>query len=259
MKFCLFLFLGVFYMLVCFGQDTVNHKNWLTSLVLERYKTLKPDENIRVGPYKAYFRRKTLIADGRYDRGIKVGVWNFYNEQGKLNQRFDFDKTEYIYEAALDSNTDIQFSFDAEIKPGDRVTRPLKIGGMYYGLIPYINIFHLPFKVDEYSIDNFHAVIELLISPHGRLADYKVRVQSATYRYDQTFNFDVNLFGEEDKQFSPATVNRQPVLVRVFIRCAINADGSLDFFNSNSWLIINGAWMKRIMDQQPAARAPQEP
>ena len=239
---------------VCFGQDTANHKNWLTSLVLERYKTLKLDENIRVGPYKAYFRRETLIADGRYDKGLKVGLWNFYDEQGKLSQKFDFDKTEYIYEAPLDSDTDIQFSFDAEIKAGDRVTRPLKIGGMYYGLIPYINVFHLPFKIDEDDVNNYHAVIELLISPHGRLADYKVRVQSGAYKYDQTFNFDVNMFGEEDKQFSPATINRQAVLVRVFIRCAINANGRLDFFNSSSSFIVDGIWTKRIRKVQSKVR-----
>ena len=230
MKICLSLFFGLFYITNCLGQDTVTHRNWLTNTVLERYKTLKPDENTRVGPYKAYYKRRTLIAEGRYDKGVKVGMWTFYDDEGKLSEKYDFDKTEYIYEAPLDTDTDIHFAFDAEIKASDRVTRPLKIGGMYYGLIPYINVFRLPFETEGINMDYFDAIVELLISPGGRLADHKVRLLSKAYKYDQTFNFDVGLFGEEDKQFTPASVNRQPVLARIFIRCSINNDGSLDFY-----------------------------
>jgi len=229
-KIFLFVFVGLFCITNCFAQDTANHKNWLTNTILEKYKTLKPDEKTRVGPYKAYYKRRTLIADGRYDKGVKVGIWSFYDDEGKLNEKYDFDKTEYIYEAPLDTDTDVHFAFDAPIKVGDRVTRPLKIGGMYFGLAPYVGAFRLPFDTEGINLDFFYAIVELLVSPGGRLADYKVRLLSKAYKYDQTFNFDVGLFGEEDKQFTPASVNRQPVLARIFIRCSINYDGSLDFY-----------------------------
>lgn len=185
---------------------------------------------MRVGPYKAYYKRRTLVAEGNYAKGRKTGLWSFYDDEGKLMQKYDFDRTEYIYEAPLDTDTDVTYSFDSQINTGDRLTRPLKIGGNYFGLIPYLSTFRLPFETEGINVDYINAVVELLVSPGGRLADYKVHLLSKVYNYKQSFNFDVGLFADEDKQFSPATLNRQPILARVFIRCSLNTDGTLDFY-----------------------------
>jgi len=229
-KFCSFLFIGVFYLTVCFGQDTVNKRNWLSSSVIERYKVIKGNENTKVGPYKAYYKRRTLVAEGTYTMGQKTGLWNFYDDEGKLMQKYDFDRTEFIYEAPLDTDTNITYGFDAKITAGNRLIRPLKIGGNYYGYIPYISTFRLPFETEGINVDFINAVVELLVSPGGRLADYKVHLMSKAYNYKQSFNFDLSMIADEDKQFSPATLNRQPILARVFIRCSLNTDGSLDFY-----------------------------
>jgi hypothetical protein len=215
---------------VCLAQDTANKRNWLTSSVIERYKIIKPDEKTRVGPYKAYYKRHTLIADGFYTKGKKTGVWTFYDDEGKLSEKFDYDKTEFLFEAPLDTSTDVQYVFDAKVQPTDRLTRPLKAGGIYYGFIPFINVFRLPFDTEGINVDYFDAVVELLVSPGGRLADYKVHLISKAYNYNQTINLSTSLFAEEDKQFGPATLNRQPILARVFIHCSVNLDGTLDFY-----------------------------
>lgn len=225
-----FLLLCLFYMAACFGQDTVSKRNWLSNEVLERYKVIKGNENVRVGPYKAYYKRHTIVADGNYTKGQKTGLWSFYDDEGKLMQKYDFDKTEFIYEAPLDTDTDVTYAFDSQVKAGDRLTRPVKIGGNYYGLIPYITSFRLPFETDGINVDYIDAVVELLVSPAGRLADYKVHLISRAYNYKQSFNFGLDLFNEEDKQFSPATLNRIPILSRIFIHCSVNNDGSLDFY-----------------------------
>ena len=225
-----FLFISLFYITVCFAQDTINKRKWLSNEVLERYKVVKGNEDVRVGPYRAYYKRRTPVAEGNYNKGRKTGLWNFYDDEGKLMQKYDFDKTEFIYEAPLDTDTDISFAFDSQIKVGDRLTRPIKIGGNYYGLIPYITAFRLPFETEGINVDYIDAVVELLISPGGRLADYKVHLISRVYNYKQTFNFGLDFFNEEDKQFSPATLNRIPILSRIFIHCSVNNDGSLDFY-----------------------------
>lgn len=229
-KYCSFLIISLLYISNCFAQDTVEKKNWLSNSVIERYKVLKTDEKTKVGAYKAFYKRRTLIASGNYTKGIKTGIWSFYDEDGKLNEKYDYDKSEFLFEAPIDTATEIQFSFDAKIAATDRLTRPLKIGGVYYGFIPYINMFKVPFDTYGVNMDYFDAVVELLVSPGGRLADYKVHLMSKAYQYTQTINLSVGLFSEDDKQFVPATLNRQPILARIFIRCSVNDDGSLDFY-----------------------------
>ncbi|MCR8559944.1 hypothetical protein KXD93_19995 [Mucilaginibacter sp. BJC16-A38] len=230
MKYSLLLLLIPLFATTCFAQDTVEKKNWITNSVIERYKVLKTDPQTRVGAYKAFYRRRVLVADGFYTKGTKTGMWSFYDNDGKLAEKFDYDKNQFIFEAPLDTSTDIQYRFDAVIDSGMRVTRPLRIGGIYYGFIPYVNFFRLPFDTEGINLDYFDAVVELLVSPGGRLADYKVHIVSKAYQYNQTINFSPSLFSEEDKQFLPATINRQPVLARVFIHCALNTDGTIDFF-----------------------------
>jgi hypothetical protein len=230
-KYCSFLIISLLYISNCCAQDTVDRKNWLTSSVIERYRILKTNEKTKVGAYKAFYKRRTLIARGNYAKGLKTGIWTFYDNDGSLNEKYDYDKSEFLFIAPLnDTATDIQYRFDANITNTDRLTRPLKPGGIYYGFIPYINIFKLPFNTEGINMDYFDAVVELLVSPGGRLADYKVHLLSKAYQYNQTINLSVGLFQEDDKQFVPATLNHQPILARIFIHCSVNSDGSLDFY-----------------------------
>jgi len=184
---------------------------------------------MRNGPYKALFRRKTVIASGNYTNGKKTGIWNFYGTDGKLAQTFNYDSNSFSYVARLDTGSDLQFMFDEKLKKTDTVTRPLKIGEPYYGYIPYVTIFRLPFETFDVNTDLFEATVELLISPMGRLAEYKVHLVSPFYQYDHTINLDVNLFSDEDKTFVPATLNHKPILSRIIIKCSVTNNG-LDFY-----------------------------
>jgi len=167
---------------------------------------------------------------GSYNNGKKSGVWQFFDIKGRLNEKYNYDKKQFTYEAPLYSSPDFSFLFEDTIKVGDRLTRPLKIGGTYYGFMPYLSIYQVPFDTYDVSTFLFDAYIELLISPIGRLADYKIRVASVQYRYDQTFNLDVKIFSDEDRTFIPATKNGVPVMSRIQIRCFVTPEGGLDFY-----------------------------
>jgi hypothetical protein len=214
----------------CFAQDIVAKRNRLSDSVTEKFFVLKSDENIKQGPYKAYFRRKTVIAAGNYNNGKKTGIWSFADVSGKLVENYNYTTNNYIFEAPLDTGTDLHFLFDTLFVKTDFVTRPLKVGGSYYGFIPYLNIFQLPFETMDIETDYFNATVELLISPLGRLADYKVHLVSPYYEYDHIFNLDVNLFSEEDRTFQPATLNGKPIICRIIIKCFVTGEGGLDFY-----------------------------
>jgi hypothetical protein len=224
------LFIAALCVSRCFGQDTVERRDRLSDSVTERYFVLKSNPQIKQGPYKAFLRRRTLIALGNYSNGKKTGGWQFFDMRGQLAERFNYNKNKFTYEAPLSATDYLSYLLDDSVKNGDRLMRPLKIGGIYYGLIPYVNLFQMPF--DTYDIDtyDFIAYVELLISPLGRLADYHVRVVSAAYQYDYTFNLDVNLFDEDDRTFRPATLNGRPVMSRILIRCSVSPNGKLAFF-----------------------------
>jgi len=224
-----FLLIAFLYSINCFAQETVEKRNRLSDSVIERFYVLRSDREMRNGPYKALFRRKTVIASGNYTNGKKTGIWNFYGTDGKLAQTFNYDSNSFSYVARLDTGSDLQFMFDEKLKKTDTVTRPLKIGEPYYGYIPYVTIFRLPFETFDVNTDLFEATVELLISPMGRLAEYKVHLVSPFYQYDHTINLDVNLFSDEDKTFVPATLNHKPILSRIIIKCSVTNNG-LDFY-----------------------------
>lgn len=230
MKYTYLTIIAFFYLTACFAQETVERRNKLADNVIEKFYVLKANPEIKQGPYKAFYNRKTTIAYGNYTQDKKTGTWNFYGISGKLIEKFNYDTNTLMYEGPLDVPADFGFLFDKKTKPTDTVTRPLKIGGTCYGFIPYLSIFKLPFDTFEINMDDFEAVVELLISPGGRLADYKVHLTSAYYEYDKTISMDINLFSEDDKIFIPATINKEPVLSRILIKCFINNNDGLDFY-----------------------------
>lgn len=226
---CIFI-AAIFCLNIGFSQDTVEHKNRLTDSVMERFFVLKSYPGIKQGPYHAIFRRKTFVAIGSYENNKKTGIWQFFDTHERLVEKYNYDKKLLTLEAPLLPSDDLDFLFDAPLQDTDKLTRPLKIGGSYYGFIPYVNLFKLPFDTFDTNTNSFMAYVELLISPLGRLADYNVYIRSDLYKYYQKFNLDVNLFSEEDKTFTPATLNGAPVLSRIIIKCFVKDTGGLDFF-----------------------------
>jgi hypothetical protein len=219
-----------FFLADCAAQDTVLRRNRLSDSVIEKFYVLKSNPEIRNGPYRAFFRRETPVAIGYYKNGKKTGIWQFFNTQGRLIEKYNYNIKAFTFEAPLSKSDDLNFLFDDTLQTTDVLTRPLKIGGNYYGFIPYLTLFKLPFDTFDLNTDTFLIYVDLLVSPLGRLADYKVHVQSDYYQYYQDFNFDVHLFSEEDRTFDPATLNGKPILSRILIKCYVNYFGSLDFY-----------------------------
>jgi hypothetical protein len=219
----------VFCAINCFSQENIEKKNKLTDWVTEIFHVSPTDQQTKDGIYQAFYRRKTLVADGKYNKGKRMGTWHFYGSKGALLQTYNFDNDSLEYEAREKQPSDFHYLVDNVLTDSDRVTKPLRIGGRYYGFLPYLNAFKTPF--DTYNSPELYvALVELLISPMGRLAEYKVRVVSPLSDYDQTINLSLSFFTEEQKQFIPATLNYRPILSRIIIKCKVTDDGGLDFY-----------------------------
>jgi antitoxin component YwqK of YwqJK toxin-antitoxin module len=225
------IILSFFYTLNCCAQDTIEKKEKLTDHVTEKFEVLKDNEQIKNGPYQALYKRKTPVAMGIYTKGKKTGLWRFYDPKGELMQIYNYDADSLRFEAKeYSTSSDFWYLIDKDIADTDKVSKPVKAGGRYYGYLPYLGLYKIPFNPYQYGTPDCVAVIELLISPLGRLADYKVRAVCSLLQYDQTIHMNTNLFKEEDRKFIPATYNGKPVLSRIIIKCRVNTGGGLDFY-----------------------------
>ena len=214
----------------CLAQDTLEIKNKLADKVTEIFHVIKGNEQVKVGLYHAVYKRNIPVASGNYVNGKRTGTWFFFDSKGELLQTYNYNLSRLQYEAPELQGSDLRYLVDNELTDTDRTTKPVKIGGRYFGYLPYLGLYRTPFEPNEVAVSAFVGVVELLISPLGRLADYKVHLISNYYDYDRTTTMDLNLFKDEDKQFVPATINSEPVLSRIVIKCKLNSDGGLDFY-----------------------------
>jgi hypothetical protein len=214
----------------CFAQDTIEIKRKLTGRVTEVFKALSTDVNTRQGLFKALYKNKAVIATGMYKDDKRVGLWKFSAPDGTILQTYDYMYSRFLYEAPEDTTSQLRYFADKEFKAGDMASKPIKIGGRYYGYLPYLTLFTLPKDLRDINTDDFMAVVELLVSPGGRLADYKVHIilrnTGVVYR---TINMNIKLPDPADMVFKPATLNGEPIACRISIRGVITSSGHLDF------------------------------
>ena len=223
----LFLALGTS---AVYAQETVMVTDKLPFGLAERYHVLKANEKIKDGTYQAYLK-KTAIASGMYRQGKKVGTWHFFDPAGKIVQHYNYDRRKLIYEAAPDTAAyNIKYDFDKPNSPADTVTRAVKIGGIFYGLLPYVD----KFKIDNntmYSTQFYYGVMQLLVSPFGRLADCRLLVRSKrSNEVIDTYVLDPELLTEEEKTFIPATVNGHNVSTTIYIYCHLKNNFKISIY-----------------------------
>jgi hypothetical protein len=215
--------------LPCFAQETADKHEKVFDNLVERFTVLKDSEQVKNGLYQVFTKRDRLVARGSYTMGKRAGTWHFYNKSGKLMQIYDYDKDSLEFEAKQYVGSNISYIIDKKISPKDTVTKPVKAGGRYFGYLPYLSLYKTPFNPYQYNIYGAEAQVELLISPLGRLADYKITVTFPFMDYTQTLRLDLNLLKEEDRKFIPATFNHRPILSRIIIKCSVTEDGELQF------------------------------
>ena len=105
------------------GQETV-----LKEKKGESYYVLKNDPKIKHGTYQ-YSTKKGLVEKGQYDNDKKVGVWEFYDTDGNLEQKYDYSTNQLIFNKEGKQFGNYKVIVDG--KPTDIVpdTPPIFIGG----------------------------------------------------------------------------------------------------------------------------------
>lgn len=223
-------FAGIFIINNCLAQETVKKRNRLTDSVTEVYQVLKSDKHTKQGLYQALFQKRIAVASGMYANDKRTGLWQFYDTKGRVIESYNFSTNKLYYEAPEDTTSSLRYFVDKQLDSTDKVTKPIKVGGRYFGYIPYLRLFKMPDYLTGLDLNSITAVVELLISPGGRLADYKVHIMS-TVGGDviKVINMNTDVPNPDDKIFTPATLNGEPISCRIMIKCYVTDDGHLDF------------------------------
>lgn len=217
---------ALFYLSTGLAQETVVRKHRLTDEITEKISVLKSDKATRQGLYQAVNEKNIAIVSGNFENDKKAGVWHYYDHKGHLLQNYDYTNKKLLFEAPEDTTSSLRYFVDKQLVDSDRTTKPVKAGGRYFGYLPYLSAFKLPKDLENINRMVSYAVIELLVSPGGRLADFKVHIFSGE-SYHRVFNMSTNMPNEEDKMFIPATLNGEPIGCRIMIRCWIDNYGRI--------------------------------
>jgi hypothetical protein len=229
-KYYLLLLTALLFTTCCFAQDTVEIKRKLTGNVTEIYKALAKDVNTRQGMFRAVYKRNNVVAAGMYENDKKVSLWKFYDPKGTIMQTYDYSTGRLFYEAPEDSTSHMRYLVDKVLKEGDKVTKPIKIGGRYYGYLPYLNLFMLPKEYTYINRGILRATVELLVSPGGRLADFRVNlIAEDSPKPFRTVVMNLKLPDPADLVFIPAKLNGEPVSCSIIVNCLVTNAGRLVF------------------------------
>ncbi len=204
-----------------YAQETMEVRSRLTKNITEVYHVLVSNQRIKEGLYQAIHGKKMALASGIYKDDKKAGVWHYFDYDGKLAQNFDYNRNMLTYEAPEDDPSSFKYLFDNKVNSADTITKPIKIGGRFFGYVPLLAFFKKPDDMPVYGTSPIFTTVELLVSPAGNLADYTIHLG---YR---DLNVNLNLLKQEDKLFLPATINGSAVASRIVIKCYIDLNGNL--------------------------------
>jgi|WetSurMetagenome_2_1015567.scaffolds.fasta_scaffold10428_1 TonB family protein len=89
----LLLFLTFFPLILC-GQQTKLIKDKVNR---EEYYVLKSDNSIKHGDYRMFGPNNSVFIKGHYSNGLQDSVWEFYDTNGEVFQKYDVSKKDLVY------------------------------------------------------------------------------------------------------------------------------------------------------------------
>ena len=201
-----FIFLLITTFLNVRGQETLERTGKVNKHYRSVYHVLKSDKKIRHGTYQV-FNGDTLIVEGLYDHGKKIGRWNFLSSKGKLEQRYNFsgNKLEYYNP----DTTVLQFKIEHPLEPGDTIIYPAKIGS---GPLAFHNFILKSFMMDHRvagTTGEFELFNIFYLDENGKLIKWQKKV--ASLNFNRTREESFREFEPDDLLFTPARVNGQAV------------------------------------------------
>jgi len=97
----------------------------------EVYYVLESDKKIKHGEYKKFSRNDLIVTKGYYKNGVKDSIWEYYNNDGQLIQKYDYSKNDLLYYFLTEKEKSLKYRLiDGRDNPETSLTRPpIFLGG----------------------------------------------------------------------------------------------------------------------------------
>jgi len=205
------LFILAFIPACLFGQQT---KKIIDKENYEVFYVLKSDKSIKHGNYQKFNYNGLTIVNGYFKNGIKDSIWEFYDNQGELQQKFNFTKNEFIYYKSDDKTKGQIFSV---IRENDTIKTVLDRPPLYIGSETLMNenLFwniRYPREARENGITGT-VYISFTIAKNGKTNNHKV-ARGIGYGCDEEA---LRVVKEIPDSWFPGLLNGQTVNVEILM------------------------------------------
>lgn len=205
-----------------FAQELKLVRNKLSYSLTENYYVLWSNKKVKHGSYKVVDDKNRVLVKGNYNNAVKDGIWEYYNDNGTLTQKYDFSNS-LLLQFSGDSLSIVKSSFELFNKPqkDDVIDVPYKIGGDFYLLSLLYSQKNIPQDIVKDKLNVVMTYI-LTISEKGKLEDWTA-IYKGEY-FDQTVHESVKNLPADAYEFNPAMVNNVPVKSKLIYTVNLNYD-----------------------------------
>jgi hypothetical protein len=188
------------------GQDHQTNKKTLSRHLREVFDVKKSDWKVKDGAYSVLNDAGSAVVKGFYTNGKKSGVWNFYDNNGKMVQQFDFDRDSLLLQVK-DSMSIVHedYQIPQGVDDSNKLRPPYKIGGAEYGFYLLYDDRDIPQAIKN-NTGNAEMTYVLTIDEHGRLESYMVLFAGGSVE-DMVVRHSVKGLPPEALEYSSAMVD----------------------------------------------------
>lgn len=173
--------------------------------------------DIKHGDYSKTLRGIISISEkGQYENGLKTGLWEYYDPNGEVEQRYDFSKNKLIYNKYANEGGLTTFKsaliIDGKLHENDTGELPVFLGGMSKYSYYLANNLRYPSRAKRGEIEGT-VIISVTITTDGKIIDEQIEGE-AGYGLGEEALRVVKLLPDE---WIPLTLRGEPVSTRLFI------------------------------------------
>lgn len=197
-----------------FSQDHQTNKKTLSRHLREIYDVRKSDWKIKDGSYSIVNDMNNVIAKGTYTNGRKTGIWNYYDNNGKLVQQYDYNRDSLLFEDR-DSLSVVHddFQIPQGVQDSAKLRPPYKIGGPEFGFYLLFDERDIPQSVKSTS-GRAELTYVLTIDEKGNLESYTLIFGGENFD-DIVIRRNVNGLAAEALEYSAARIDGLPVRSKI--------------------------------------------
>jgi hypothetical protein len=209
MKKSLLIYLITLFSSFSFAQKLKEKKEDIDFMFRAEYHVLEVNKKVKQGIYTIFSKQSNnVVVRGNFDNNFLTGTWMFFDYNGNLEQRYNFNDEKLIYNHfKIDSNS-LSYQFPIGLTSKDTIVAPIKIGGLFYGC-SFVNIpihefsqYMLNNSIEKSKINHYFDIDE-----NGKLVSWKSIIEAN----GKVFVQNIHSLPEFFKLFIPARVSNKKI------------------------------------------------